>query len=259
MSEVTYAVVFSGGVIEGFAPISVKAHIAKMLKVDATKMASLFSGKAVVIKRTADKTEALRYGGALKKIGADVSVKVIKTAATSPPAAVGSTPVARAPSKPTLAAVEKPQSNPAKAFADFGLAPNEGNLFDPMPAPEPVKVNFSSISLAENDDSPLAVPRAPVSVNVDISSMRITENDGSPLVAPAVPVQKIAAPDFSLDEPGAVLDTIKDDRLRVKPDTSGMSLAFPGADLLNPEERKAAPALAKPDISKIKLEANFDL
>ncbi|MFT4820714.1 MAG: hypothetical protein ACI9PN_001576, partial [Candidatus Azotimanducaceae bacterium] len=38
MSEVTYAVVFSGGVLEGFSLISVKAHVAKMLKVDATKM-----------------------------------------------------------------------------------------------------------------------------------------------------------------------------------------------------------------------------
>ena len=40
-----YVVVFNGEVLEGFQPVSVKAHMAKMLKADATKMTALFSGK----------------------------------------------------------------------------------------------------------------------------------------------------------------------------------------------------------------------
>ena len=86
MSSVTYAIVFSGQIVDGFQPISVKAHMAKLLKLDAEKMAILFSGKQVVIKRTPDKEQAVKYGTALKKIGADIKVKVIKSDAPAPKA-----------------------------------------------------------------------------------------------------------------------------------------------------------------------------
>jgi hypothetical protein len=231
MSEVTYAVVFSGGILEGFALISVKAHMAKMLKVDATKMASLFSGKPVVIKRTEDKAKALRIGGALKKAGADISVKVIK-------APVAGTPKAR--------------PNPS-----FDLAPNVGNLFEAAPAPAPVNVDISALSLADNDNSPLQVPKVAPKLEVDLSALHVSENDGSPLAAPAPLIEKIQAPDFTLDAPGAVLENITDDRVPVNPDVSGISLAFPGGDLLNPDERDNTPTPARPDVSKITLKPGF--
>ena len=249
MGAITYAVIFSGGIVEGFAPVSVKAHIAKMLKVDATKMASLFSGKQVVIKRTSDKQEALRYGHALRKIGADVSIKVLKTV-TAP-----AEPVA---SDPAPASKPQQQASPTNLFADFSLAPNEGNLFDPAPAREPVQVDISKIALAEHDHSPLAPPRKQTPVNVDISGLSVLENDGSPLVPAANAVAKLPAPNFEIDEPGTILDTSQDDRPKISPDTSGLSLAFPGSDLLNSEERKPEQARVKPDISRLKLEAQFD-
>jgi hypothetical protein len=245
MSEVTYAVVFSGGILEGFALISVKAHMAKMLKVDATKMASLFSGKPVVIKRTEDKAEALRIGGALKKAGADISVKVIKA------------PVA------TPAAPDTPQQAPmagtpkARPIPSFELAPNVGNLFEAPPAPAPVNVDISALSLADNDNSPLQVPKVVPKLEVDLSALHVSENDGSPLAARAPLVEKVQAPDFTLDAPGAVLQTIKDDRVPVNPDVSGISLALPGGDLLNPEERDNTPTPARPDVSKITLKSSF--
>ena len=249
MDAITYAVIFSGGIVEGFALVSVKAHIAKMLKVDATKMASLFSGKQVVIKRTSDKQEALRYGHALRKIGADVSIKVLKTV-TAP-----AEPVA---SDPTPAGKPQQQASPTNLFADFSLAPNEGNLFDPAPAREPVQVDISKIALAEHDHSPLAPPRKQTPVTVDIRGLSVLENDGSPLIPATAAVEKLPAPNFVIDELGTILDTSQDDRPQISPDTSGLSLAFPGSDLLDPAERKADLAKLKPDISRLKLEAQFD-
>jgi hypothetical protein len=61
-----------------------------------------------------------------------------------------------------------------------------------------------------------------------------------------------------IDELGTILDTSQDDRPQISPDTSGLSLAFPGSDLLDPAERKADLAKLKPDISRLKLEAQFD-
>ena len=252
MSEVTYAVVFSGGVLEGFSLISVKAHVAKMLKVDATKMTSLFSGKPVVIKRTKDKAEALRIGGALKRVGADISVKVVKP------------PPVPTPSKTSITSTQTTGSTaastttaPTRTSPSFDLAPNVGNLFDAPPAPATVSVDISAISLSENDSSPLQVPRVVPKLDVDISALQVSANDGSPLAAPAPAVAKIDAPDFGLDAPGAVLETIADNRVPVNPDISGISLAFLGGDLLNPDERDNTPPPPRPDISKLSLKSSF--
>jgi hypothetical protein len=98
MTSVTYAIVFSGDIVEGFQLITVKAHMAKLLNADAVKMQTLFSGKPVVMKRTADKAEAAKYGSALKKIGADVKVRIIKPTETAPTTtAQGQAPSAKAP------------------------------------------------------------------------------------------------------------------------------------------------------------------
>lgn len=202
MDQETYAVVFSGGIVDGFTVISVQTHLARILKLDATRMASLFAGKAVVLKRTADKAEALRYGGALKKVGADISIKIIKA------------PVAKA------------------AEAGFSLAANTGNLFEPTTPPPPMQV--------------------------DIRGLSLLPNNGTPLVAASPPAPRVAAPNFTLDAPGARLDTIKAERPLIRPNISGLSLAFPGGDLLTPEERQKAPPPSPPDVSNIHLASQFD-
>lgn len=77
MSSIVYAIVFRVAMLEGFQPISVKAHIAKSLKADGDRRKMLFYGKQVVVKNTTDKAEAAKYTNALKKIGADIKVKGI--------------------------------------------------------------------------------------------------------------------------------------------------------------------------------------
>jgi hypothetical protein len=67
--SVSYAIVFNGQIIDGFQIISVKAHLAKMLKASPEKISALFSGKPVVIKRTTNKQTAIKYSTALKKVG----------------------------------------------------------------------------------------------------------------------------------------------------------------------------------------------
>ena len=80
MSGETYAIVFNGGIVEGFAADTVKAQLAKLLKTDAKKTAALFSGKQIILKKTTDRAEAAKYGKALKKVGADVKIRIIKAA-----------------------------------------------------------------------------------------------------------------------------------------------------------------------------------
>ncbi|MCH7741488.1 MAG: hypothetical protein IIB71_02360 [Proteobacteria bacterium] len=268
MSSVIYAIVFKGEVIEGFKPISVKAHMAKLLKADVDKMKMLFSGKQIVIKRTADKQEAVKYGGALKKIGADVKVRVIKSdAPQKEPAQKAPQPEQKAP-QPEQKAPQPEQKDPAPQSAKppaavdtsgISLAPNEGYIVEPSTPPPPPDVDISGISVAENDGTPLIEATEQERADIDLSEYSIRENDGSPLVEPSdedAPV--IEVPDFGLDEPGAILETLPDEREQLNPNTMGMTLATAGSDMLEPEDRDQTPAPKAPDTSAINLVPNFD-
>lgn len=245
MSSVIYAIVFSGQIVEGFQPISVKAHMAKMLKVDAEKMAVLFSGKQVVLKRTADKQEAIKYGTALKKVGADVKIKAIKTEAAPAQPAEAQSPAAAASAAPDAA-------------SSLALAPNEGYLVEPKPAAPAPQVDISGLELAENDDTPLAPTKPQEAIELNLSEYSIGDMDDTPLVEPAPAVPKLDAPDFGLDDPGAVLETLKDELPPVNPDISGLSLAPVGEDLVTAAEKSPAPAPQVPDTSNLQLVPNFD-
>ena len=248
MTPVTYAIVFSGEIVEGFQIISVKAHLAKLLKADAEKINLLFSGKAIVLKKTQDKTEAARYGLALKKVGANVRVKIIKSkpAQTAAPSAAPKAPIA-APRAPVAAAPK------AKTPTDFSLAPNVGNLFEAHEEVAAPDLDLSGITLGENDGSLIVEPKVYETADIDLSEYSVSENDGSPLMEAAPEVEKVEAPDFGLDVPGATLETLKEDVELLNPDTSGMSLAFPGTDILNPEEKDHGPPPEAPDTSSISL------
>ncbi|MDA0979039.1 MAG: hypothetical protein O3B72_10795, partial [Proteobacteria bacterium] len=238
MSTETYAIVFKGDVVEGFEKPAVQAQLAKLLKLDAAKAGALFSGKQIVLKKTADKAEAAKYGKALKKIGADIKVRVIRQEAAPAPAqpafekaeAPVFQPAEDAPAfqaatperaaRPRATEPKPVTENPASSVDTSGitLAPNEGDLFDPPPPAEAPEIDTSGIPLAENDGSPLVVPRAEVVVELDLSEFSVAENDGSPLVEPSdEPVPIVEAPDFGLDEPGAILETLKEEKELLNP------------------------------------------
>ena len=257
MSGETYAIVFNGGIVEGFAADTVKAQLAKLLKTDAKKTSALFSGKQIVLKKTTDRAEAAKYGKALKKVGADVKIRIIKADATATPAKP-----AAALSKPAAALAAETPSEPEAPVIDtsgISLAPNEGDLFDPVPRPVTPEIDLSSFSVAENDDRPLVEPSEEVVVELDLSELSVKDNDGTALVEhedEAIP--PIEVPDFGLDEPGAVLETLQEEKELLNPSTIGMTLAMAGAELLENEPPPPLPPGA-PDTSKINLLPNFDI
>ncbi|HIG41553.1 MAG: hypothetical protein ABGY96_16800 [bacterium] len=289
MASVTYAIVFNGEIGEGFQIISVKAHMAKLLKADANKMQVLFSGKPVVIKRTPDKAVAVKWGTALKKIGASVRVKVVKADASTASATPSKKPLeqsskaasrtsSRTSSKtkraPTPAASNQTRAvfktsfddeqddfkDPVESSAgdEFSLAPNVGNLFEQAPAVAAPNLNLSEYSVSENDDTPLVEPTVYQPAEIDLSEYSVAENNGTSLVEAAPEVARVEAPDFALDKPGAILETLKETVELLDPDTSSMSLAFPGTDLLDEDEKQGPPPKG-PDVSNISLLPNFDL
>lgn len=245
MRSVIYVIVFKGEILAGHQIISVKAHLAQLLKADANQITRLFSGKQVVLKKTADKAVALKYGTALKKAGADVRVKVIKSDAipARAPATTARTPGQAIPS-------------PTPPTAAMRLVPNEGNIFDATPETPSPGIDLRELSLAEAGEGTLGEPRETVAADLDLSALNLSEPGKGPLAEPKEEAPKVDAPDFGLDAPGAVLETLHEEVELRNPDTSSMTLATAGADILPEEEKQPEPAV--PDTSKIHLVTNFD-
>lgn len=239
MSSVVYAIVFKGEILEGFESFSVKAHLARMLKADQEKMATLFSGKQIVLKKTQDKQQALKYGSALKKTGADVKIRVIKSTQEAPAG---------------------PQATSAgSADGDaISLQPNEGNIFDAEPEQAPLELDLSGISAAEVGEGLLVQPKEAVPLELDLSGISLAEVGDEMLAEPTQEVDKVEAPDFGLDEPGAVLETLKEEVEPVNPDIRDLSMAEAGADILSSEDRNQTPAPEPPDTSSIQLVPDSD-
>lgn len=288
MSGEIYAIVFKGAIVEGFTADAVKSQLAKILKTDIKKTAALFSGKQIVLKKTTDRAEATRYGKALRKVGADVGIRVVKAAsrntghvpafhtADQPPTqqltaearssevSVSELPESeRTASKSAAAeraAAERAVSEvPVVDTSGITLALNEGDLFDPVPKVASPEIDLSRLSVAENDGTPLVEPADPIVITMDLSEFSIKDNDGTALVEhPDQHISKVVVPDFSLDAPGALLETLPKEKARLHPSTTGITLAIAGAALLA-NEPPQPPAPAAPDTSNINLAPNIDV
>src|SRR5690606_7678739 len=73
MNDPRFKIVFAGELMPGHALEQVRENIANLFKTDPSKIAHLFSGRPVEIKRDLDSSEADKYLGALQRAGAKVS------------------------------------------------------------------------------------------------------------------------------------------------------------------------------------------
>ncbi|MAX54593.1 MAG: hypothetical protein CL537_03615 [Alcanivoracaceae bacterium] len=87
MSDARFNVVFSGQLVRGADPATVKANLGRVFKMDAARVEKLFSGQPVVLKKEADQATAMKFRAVLKQAGAECELKPSAPAAapTSPP------------------------------------------------------------------------------------------------------------------------------------------------------------------------------
>ena len=234
MSIPTFVVVFSGNVLDGFDLIQVKERMARLIRADEEKMATLFSGKTIVIKRSTDKNDAYKVMTALKAVGADARIRLIKEE-TAEAESTGSTDDAQSD------ASDSPLS----------LTANVGYLVDPVdPVPAP-DLDLSSLTVASIDDTSPLQDSNFKPASIDTSALSVRENDGSPLVEPSAIVPPKASPDFILDEPGALLDTSPRNSAVASPDTSGLSMRGMQGNLLEDTEKSGPLPPVIPDTSHL--------
>ena len=196
MSDQLYEVAFSGQISDGADIEDVKAKVGKMFNADDAKLALLFSGKRVVIKKNIDKATAAKYQSALNRAGAQCEISPPVGATAPAPAAVAAPAAATAP-----AAAAKPASAESAVQIETG---DYGEVAPP-PATDPLGITASDIE-------DLAASVAPV---------------GSELQEE---YQEIEAPKFDLSEfdlapVGSELNTRAKNSAPPPPDTSGISMA----------------------------------
>lgn len=80
MSDELFEVAFSGEIRAGENPEDVKARVGKMFNADDGKIAQLFSGNRIVIKKNIDQQTAVKYKSALNKAGAECEVNSMSSA-----------------------------------------------------------------------------------------------------------------------------------------------------------------------------------
>jgi len=187
MSEELYEVAFSGVILEGADIEQVKAKVAAMFKADATKLAHLFSGKRVVIKKNIDQATANKYKTALMNAGADCELKSLSDAAPS-------------------VSVDKPQE---RAVVESAKAS--------------AKIVGADVTAAPNTD-PLGISASDISdLNVDIAPLGSDMQDEiKEVAAPDLDVSSL-----DMAEPGSDLGEIKKADAPPPPNTDGMTLVDP--------------------------------
>jgi len=140
MSDELYEVAFYGEMVEGAELDQVKAKVAAMFKADEAKLAQLFSGRRVVIKKNIDQATAKKYQSALLSAGAQCEVKSLAEAASTQSAGDS------VPSAPAQAAVAAPASAPAQTAAPASSSVRADSNAPAAPKTDPLGITANEIS-----------------------------------------------------------------------------------------------------------------
>lgn len=193
MSDELFEVAFSGQINEGADLEQVKAKVGAMFKADATKLAHLFSGKRMVIKKNIDQATANKYKSALNNAGAVCEVKSLSEAPA--PQSVEAKPAQASPA-PTKPEAMKPEDGPATVAAsgDIPAAPKT----DPL-------------GIGAGDISELTAAIAPVG--------SVMQDEVKEVAEPSLDLTGL-----DMAPAGSDLGQLKKDDSPPPPDTNGLSL-----------------------------------
>ncbi|MCP4769748.1 MAG: hypothetical protein GY875_26240 [Gammaproteobacteria bacterium] len=190
MSDQLFEVAFSGKISEGASADSVKAKLGKMFNADEAKLAQLFSGRRVVIKKNVDQATAGKYKTALNRAGAECEV-----------AAMGG---GAAPAKPAAAALAADTTASAAEPAAQYETKYDGEV-EPPPQVDP-------LGITGDDIEDLAATIAPVGSELQDDYEEPEEPDIDVAGLEVAPV-------------GSELDTAPKKPDPPPPDTTGITMA----------------------------------
>ncbi len=191
MSDELFEVAFSGEIVEGANLEKVKARVGKMFQADDAKIATLFSGNRIVIKKNIDQVRTSKYQQALYQAGAICEIR--------PMSARG---------KVSLAPAQKPEPERAPApTATPKVSIETGDWGESAPPPQ-----FDPLGITGDQIEELDATVAPVGSTI--------RNQ----------IEEIPEPQFDLSEldvapAGSDIGSPKKEPEPPPPDTSGITMA----------------------------------
>ena len=194
MSDQLFEVAFSGQISDGAEPGEVKAKVAKMFNADEAKLAQLFSGRRVVIKKNIDRATAAKYQIALNRAGAECEI-----------CSVGGAPVAQSAPAAAKAPAAPADVKPASAAPAVEIETGDYGEVAPPPAIDPLGITGDQIE-------DLAVSIAPVGSELQSDYQEIAE--------PEIDLQGLEVAPVGSD-----LDSAPKKPVPPPPDTSGITMA----------------------------------
>lgn len=190
MSDELFEIAFSGQIADGADFESVKQKIGQIFKADENRLAQMFSGKRVIIKREADAATVAKYRGAFGKAGAICEIK-------------------------SVASAEQTSSAPSAPAPQAAAGVNDGETY--------------ASRYPESDEVPQALLSDPLGIKgesiedlgVDIAPV------GSPMLQEIqeVPEPQIDTSGMDVAPVGSTLSDSKDEAPPPPPDTSGITMA----------------------------------
>ena len=165
MSDQLFEVAFSGQISEGADLEEVKARVGKMFNADEAKLAQLFSGKRIVIKKNIDQATAAKYKTALNRAGAECEIcssgggePAQQSAAAAPAAEPAATAAAPPPTEYESSyngdVAPPPQTDPLGITGDqiedlaASIAPVGSELKDDYREPEEPDIDITGFDIA---------------------------------------------------------------------------------------------------------------
>jgi hypothetical protein len=200
MSDQLFEVAFSGQISTGADPEEVKAKVSKIFNADDAKLAQLFSGKRIVIKKNVDQATAAKYQTALNRAGAECEISPLGGDAPTPHSATA-TAVAADTAAPAETAA--PATDAAPVAQQIETAYDGEDI--PPPQTDPLGITGDQIE-------DLAVSIAPIGSELQDNYQQAEEPE-------------IDTSEFEIAPVGSELGNTKKEADPPPPDTSGITMA----------------------------------
>ena len=216
-----YRLVFRGEILEGQHKAVVKRRLTELLKLDDARLAKLFSGKPIVLKRDVDRKTAAHYQALFKQAGGALRVQ------PEEPAANESAGSAAAPVAEPASSDAPPAAAGLSAAAQAIEAPDFEVISTYFPPPEAPRAeidapDFEVAAVGATIVEPSEAPRAQVAeVNFELAEV------GADLLLerPAALVAEIGEIEFEVAELGADIGPTPMPVVFEAPDVSHLALA----------------------------------
>lgn len=238
MDNSRFDIYLTGRLAPGLTPAAASERLAQLFRSTPESMRSLVSGKPQLLKKAVDQATAQKYRETLQRAGLEVAIQAAEVTAPAP----------------------EPVSTPSAAAAAsaLSLAPYGSDVLSAAERPQPIvaEIDTNYLSLAPQVFAP-GVPTGTASTAAAAAlaaQFTLAPAEGD-LLRPeekmAQPAQVVEAPDLTLAEPGALLETLHEEVIWMVPDIGALTLAPAGESLLTGTEIVAPPT--PPDTSHLHL------